>query len=116
MRRKSPPDQKRDSYLKDRRNTYGENSKSSRKNIRLGKRLTARGNRRKTRHAIAANLPNCSENADFLPAVQHTRRKKVPDTPLGIVVQRKLARRIKLGIDQPQSGRTKISKIKARMR
>ena len=40
--RSSPQEKKRLSYAKDRRNDYGENDKSSRKNIRRNKRACQR--------------------------------------------------------------------------
>src|SRR4028119_181715 len=49
MERKTPQEKKRLSYAKDRRNTYGENDKSSRKNIRRRKRHPNRSNRRTAR-------------------------------------------------------------------
>ena len=42
---KVPQDKKRLSLLKDRRNSYGENSKSSRKNIPLSKQISAQNQR-----------------------------------------------------------------------
>ncbi|MCW8883648.1 MAG: hypothetical protein OQK12_00165 [Motiliproteus sp.] len=42
---KNPQENKALSYAKDRRNAYGENDKSSRKNIRKNKRLKARAER-----------------------------------------------------------------------
>ncbi len=42
---KTPQDKKRISLLKDRRNSYGENSKSSRKNIPLNKQLGSQAQR-----------------------------------------------------------------------
>jgi hypothetical protein len=45
MRRKTPPEKKRLSYLKDRRDDYGENAKSSRKNLPRSKAHARRANR-----------------------------------------------------------------------
>ncbi|UGT42762.1 hypothetical protein LTV02_04940 [Nocardia yamanashiensis] len=42
VRRKSPQEKKSLSYAKDRRNDYGENDKSSRRNIRRNKRFPHR--------------------------------------------------------------------------
>jgi hypothetical protein len=47
------PSEKRLSYERDRRNTYGENDKSSRKNIPRGKRLVRRAARRAASVALA---------------------------------------------------------------
>jgi hypothetical protein len=43
---KTPQEKKKLSYMKDRRNTYGENGKSSRKSIRLSKALNEPATRR----------------------------------------------------------------------
>lgn len=45
MRRKTPQEKKRLSYLKDRRDDYGENAKSSRKNLPRSKAFARRANR-----------------------------------------------------------------------
>jgi hypothetical protein len=60
-RKKSPPEKKADSYKKDRRNTYGENSKSSRKNIPLAKAREHREARRvPTNNRMQVNHPTSS--------------------------------------------------------
>ena len=86
---------------RDRRNTYGESDKSSRKNIPRGKQ---RG-QMQLRRGVAQNLKvsgKADEGAIDQAAVNvgevHARRrrklfKKAPDTPLGVVVKRKLLRR-----------------------
>jgi hypothetical protein len=48
----TPQEKKRLSYERDRRNTYGENDKSSRKNIPRGKRLASRAARRSASVAL----------------------------------------------------------------
>jgi hypothetical protein len=53
MNRKTPQQKKAESYAKDRRNTYGENAKSSRKNIPRNQRLRNRAVRRIARMAFA---------------------------------------------------------------
>ncbi|WP_194828528.1 hypothetical protein [Nocardia sp. XZ_19_231] len=47
VRRRSPQEKKSLSYAKDRRNGYGENDKSSRKNIPRNKRIRNRVDRRR---------------------------------------------------------------------
>ena len=101
--RKSPQEKKRLSLLKDRRNTYGEHSKGSRKSIARHKRERSRVARRlrnqPLRQAIGpvdAEIENQVEGQRV--AAPKSYWKKVPDTPLGEVIQRKMARRIKLGI------------------
>lgn len=48
----TPQEKKRLSYERDRRNTYGENDKSSRRNIPRGKRLAVRASRRRVSVAL----------------------------------------------------------------
>lgn len=52
-RRRSPQEKKNLSYRKDRRNNYGENDKSSRKNIARNKRHQVRVPRRRATEALA---------------------------------------------------------------
>jgi hypothetical protein len=58
--RRSPQEKKALSYAKDRRNAYGENDKSSRRNIPLRKRLVNRANR----HAAQQQLREASGAAE----------------------------------------------------
>jgi hypothetical protein len=97
-RRKTPQQKKAESLKKDRRNTYGENAKSSRKNI---PRRRAEGNQAVRRHARQA-LVAAAERADseIVEAAEPQLRlkrlkgwKKLPDTPLGEVLERKRKRR-----------------------
>jgi hypothetical protein len=96
---KTPQEKKRLSYAKDRRNTYGESNKGSRKSIRKNKAHQLRAER----HALNATLTNVpkSTNFDDLTAAENNAKikfprtwKKCPDKPLGEVVKRRLARRI----------------------
>jgi hypothetical protein len=93
----SPQEKKALSYAKDRRNTYGENDKSSRKNIPLRKRLVNKANR----HAVQQQLddavgPVDAERAERTEVrLRGTRGKswrKRPDEPLGQVLERKRQR------------------------
>lgn len=95
---KSPPEKKRLSLKKDRRNSYGENDKSSRKNIPRSKALSHRKVRRK-----AAGLEHDWERIDeavaesreltlVTPRLQKGRFRKSPDMPLGKILK---GRRIK---------------------
>ncbi|MDH6284006.1 helix-turn-helix domain-containing protein [Prescottella agglutinans] len=94
MSRRTPQEKKRLSYARDCRNGYGENDKSSRTSIRLGKRRANRVNRRQ------ADLLLAGATGDVDPvhaeAVEDTARgrrpqrwTKVPDTPLGVHLERK---------------------------
>lgn len=94
----TPQEKKRRSYSRDRRNTYGENAKSSRKNIARNKRIRVRTERRTAREPLRGAVAGCDESSvDLAGAKAILKRKKSwkkqPDTPLGIVVKRKLRRR-----------------------
>jgi|SRR5882672_203214 len=96
-RRRSPPEKKVLSYARDRRNTYAENSKSSRTSIRLRKRLRSRADRRVVASAtkvVSKSQPDEFDVSRKRPlAAKYRYWRKDPDTPLGVVVARKLARR-----------------------
>lgn len=106
---KSPQEKKRDSLLKDRRNTYGESPASSRKNIRKGKQRTQQALRRAVSEELRT-VRGTSEEVDAEMAqdraktrsIDYSRAlfKKVPDQPLAVVRQRKLKRRRR---EPPQS-------------
>jgi hypothetical protein len=95
---KSPKEKKRLSLKRDRRNRYGENSKSSRRNISKGKQRTHMKERRTVketlRHLEGAVSENDASQAEFLAktwTIQNHRKgfKKVPDTPLGEVLAKR---------------------------
>lgn len=101
---KSPQDKKRTSLARDRRNDYGECPTSSRKNIRRGKQRS----RMKVRRAANEELrplmgvtpeldPDLAEGRakDRIFALTRSSLKKMPDTPLGIVLSKKRALREK---------------------
>jgi hypothetical protein len=98
---KSPSEKKRISLVKDRRNVYGECPTSSRKNIRRGKQRSHMEVRRAANEELRA-LKGASAEADAIESRVNVRTlvlarssfKKVPDAPLGVVVARKLRRRI----------------------
>ena len=88
---KTPQEKKHLSYAKDRRNTYGENSKASRKGIPLTKARANRAERHTQDHVLATAVQ--LENNDELAAVENLVRgvaprnwKKWRDTPLGQVL------------------------------
>jgi transketolase len=99
---KNPEEKKRLSLERDRRNRYGENSKSSRKNIQRGKQRRHMDERR-TVGEVLGNLKGHVEEdvateAELLAktrTVDSRRRgfKKRPDTPLGIVLAAKKAKK-----------------------
>jgi hypothetical protein len=98
---KSPEEKKRLSYERDRRNVYGENSKSSRKNIRRGKQRTHQDERRSVRQSLATPKVTDEAAGDEAEARSAIRSRfarlkgfhKHPDRPLGEVVGDKLIRR-----------------------
>jgi hypothetical protein len=94
---KTPQEKKRLSYAKDRRNTYRENSKASRKSIPLSKARAIRRERHAQDHALAVALDVV--DSDAMAAVENTVRataprtwRKDPDTPLGDVLKRRASR------------------------
>jgi hypothetical protein len=99
---KTPQDKKSQSYEHDRRNRYGENQKSSRKNIPRSKQRSHQDERRSIRQVLSsAQRSIAGEAADEAQsqALIKGRIKKLrgfrksPDTPLGEVVERGLRRR-----------------------
>ena len=121
MTRKTPQQKKRLSYLKDRRNTYAENSKSSRQSIRQHKRYVNKANRRYAEQHIAELTGETDSDileAAELQVVGRGRRPKrwakIADEPLGKVVQDRLARRIRAGIDQPSRASKRIKRVRQR--
>ena len=98
----TPQQKKRLSYDHDRRNSYGENQKSSRKNIPRSKQRSHQDERRSIRQTLAAAEGAIAEDvADEAQsqALLTGRRKKLaafrksPDRALGEVVERRLRRR-----------------------
>lgn len=90
----TPQQKKQLSYAKDRRNTYGENSKSSRKNIPLSKALDIRSERRAQDSALAKAV--AARDVNQLDEIENSVRstkprqwQKWPDKPLGDVLIRK---------------------------
>lgn len=99
--KKSPQEKKRRSYSKDRRNSYSENSKASRKNIPRRRAAKSRGVRRTVRQVLAAHAAE-SDVVDLkLAAVQPDEWRKTPDVPLGAWVRLKLAWRASLAARSP---------------
>ncbi len=99
---KIPQDKKRLSLLKDRRNSYGENSKSSRKNIPLSKQISSQRQRSQCQKLKA--LLNNEMDEDFSSEVEvvvttsyKQKRlggfKKCPDSSLKDYIERQLKHR-----------------------
>ena len=94
MTAKTPQEKKRLSLTKDRRNTYGENNKASRKSIPLTKAKSIRAERHAQDHALATLARTTTE--DSLVAAQlavHSTKprqwRKSPDEPLKVVLAQK---------------------------
>ena len=98
MARKTPQEKKELSYAKDRRNAYGENDKSSRKNIPLRKRLVNRANRHSAQRALSEAV-GVTDSASEEAAEQKVASKrpkswrKQPDIPLTEHLERKSRRK-----------------------
>ena len=118
MARKSPQEKKRLSLLKDRRNTYGENSKGSRKAIPRHKKGQRRAARRIEKQILSAGSPPESELGDAvkvrLASHQTWVWKKTPDTPLGEAIDWKLNDRAKRGEIPPELAQSRRAAIQRR--
>ena len=100
MARKSPQQKKRESYAKDRRNTYGESGARSRFAIARAKRNRRSRERAAARRAavLGAQEPERAERLEGKAVVKHGGRwRKIPDESLGEVLQAKLTRRVQSG-------------------
>lgn len=94
MRRvRTPQDKKAASLARDRRNTYGENDKSSRRAIRLRKRWRSRLARQALRRALESGQSDAEDAGLPVPAPRG-RWRKHPDTALGVLLQHRRLRRL----------------------
>lgn len=94
----TPQEKKSLSLAKDRRNTYGENSKASRKGIPLAKARANRAERHAQDYLLAqAELGKSEEDLVSVEVQIRTTKprqwRKSPDKPLGVVLAKKLAKR-----------------------
>jgi hypothetical protein len=108
--RRSPQEKKALSYATDCRNAYGENDKSSRKNIPRARRRAHKANRHadrqqllKARGPIDAELAELAE--DRLRARRPKSWRKAGDAPLGQILERKRLRAEGVRIVSPWSRR-----------
>jgi hypothetical protein len=112
-RYRSPQEKKRLSYEKDRRDTYGENNKGSRKSVPKSKAL---GNRALRRAGNGAWIDDPQRAEDEFRQKSLGRFKKAAHAPLGEVIRAKESRRLisvnakKMRRDQKDSEATKCSK------
>ncbi len=118
-RRRTPQEKKRLSYAKDRRNDYGENDKSSRRSIRRNKRMPHRANRHRDHQILEAARGTADERSsgaveERLYVRRPKRWRKLRDAPLGEILQGRIERRVRRGIDDPGVGRRRIRRIRQR--
>ncbi|MFE3456191.1 hypothetical protein ACFXKD_01505 [Nocardiopsis aegyptia] len=119
-RRRTPQDDKRLSYTKDRRNEYGENDKSSRKSIRRAQRHVARANRRRATEALAttrgtADTERGAQAQERLERRRPRRWDKWPDEPLHVSVTGSLHTRLER--EGPRSANAaRLARVRARLR
>ena len=94
MKRKSPQQKKSESYAKDRRSTYGNNAKAAREAVPKRRQQRSQAERRLARQELAgAEAARDETRVDSMLARVRIKRlkawKKVPDEPLGEVLDRK---------------------------
>lgn len=99
----SPQEKKRLSYKRDRRNDYGERGSHSRHAIAKHKARAHRAFRRQVAQVLSGqgiHQPELREEVDVeAKSVAASSWRKSPDGRLGEVVQRKLERRARVGIN-----------------
>lgn len=115
MGRKSPQEKKRLSYLKDGRDTYGENAKASRKNLPRAKAFARRANRARDSRLLrsATGVPDdvCAEAVELrLLGRRREVKRKWADTPLGEYVEWRLTGR------EPGAPRVEAARERVRRR
>ena len=99
MQRRTPQEKKALSYAKDRRNVYGENDKSSRRNIPLHKARQRRAFRKNANQLLQSVISETDDKKLEIieNEIKGLKRKdwwgKCADAPLGEFVQGKLERR-----------------------
>jgi hypothetical protein len=119
--RRTPQEKKRLSYARDRRNNYGENDKSSRKNIPRSRAMMHRANRHRTHQVLgdAKGAPDAAVEDGVEQRLLNRRPKKWRkwrDSPLSEIVEYKLQRRVRLGIDAPERAEKRIWRVRQQRR
>ena len=115
MRHRSPQEKKQLSYLKDRRNDYGENQKSSRKNIPRSRRARHHALRRGEQLALQRlrEFSGALDDTEVRFARPRTGQwRKFADAPLGEVVAYRLKRRADLGIDASPRNQARLERVR----
>lgn len=97
-----PRKKKEESLKHDRRNTYGENDKSSRKSIRRRKQSVNRIYRHKVNQVLAVNVMDSTE--DNVAIIQRPYWKKSADQPLGDIFLNDLIRNIRMLVSDTSLG------------
>jgi hypothetical protein len=123
--RRDPQEKKALSYTRDRRNQFGENDKSSRKSIRRNNRIPNRADRHRERQTLAAAAGpvialEVAEQAEVRlfarKSMWMTKRwRKWRDAPLAEIVEHKLRRRARTGMEDPAVVEARIERIRRRL-
>src|SRR5262245_40830952 len=124
MAGRTPQEKKALSYVKDRRNDYGENDKSSRKNIRRNKRVPNRADRHREHQVLAtatgvAIVDAVVEQAEAKLLAKKSmwltkRWRKYRDAPLADIIENRLRRRVRLGMEDPSTAEARIERVRGR--
>jgi hypothetical protein len=107
------PNRKEQSLKHDRRNTYGENDKSSRKSIHRRKQWANQSYRRAVRQSLRSPDPGMAE--DCACKVPRARWKKWPDQSLGDVLRRDLIREIENILREVPADSPLLSRLEQRL-
>ena len=97
------------SYAKDRRNSFGEHDKGSRKTIPRNKRYRVRANRRREQLVLTQAEPDDVESE--LKRERPRQWSKLRDEPLPAVVAYKLRRRARTGVIDEEQAEAKIARL-----
>jgi len=111
-RSRSPQDRKVLSYLKDRRNSYGEHDKGSRKTIPARKAWVNRTYRRAVRQVTRTEADEIDELASDVTAVRRKPWKKVSDQPLGHHLNNRWRVRQERGGNEPSTSELREEAIR----
>ena len=117
-KQRTPQEKKVLSYLKDRRNMYGESRSRAIKSIRRRKTLVNRSNRRIVAQQIRIIDTNISSETIEVSTQVVTRKRwrKFADPPLVRFVEDRLRRRQRLGINRQQKLSTLLKVAKRKLR
>jgi hypothetical protein len=106
---KNPSEKKRLSLQRDRRNTYGENPQASRKGIAKGKQRRHMNERRNAAQLLGRVSGSIDDDVasnvelQVKVAIADSKNRgfrKIPDEPLGVVLERKRARKMKGEVEE----------------